>query len=209
MLLRLGISGLRVITTHTLLPDPARCVPRAPRAPRALVFARDIRDCPPGRPHARVLTLHPLPSLPFRLPRATASEEMAHFALIGALLVLLSLFICVKPDSFSPGNFVVARPNAILSGCCMSSATSALLEEYTTAGTMVQQLTIPSCTLFGNSDCCVRGFSFMALSPNRNVACFTCQMYPLVVLVWWNGTYTTTTFMSAFTDISMNCVSDE
>ena len=105
---------------------------------------------------------------------------MAHFAFIGTLLVLLSLFICVKPDSFSPKNFVVARPNAILSGCCMSSATSALLEEYTTAGTMVQQLTIPSCTLFGNSDCCVGGFSFMALSPNRNVACFTCQMYPLV-----------------------------
>ena len=45
---------------HTLLPDPARCVPRAPRA---FVFARDFRDCPPGRSPPCgwcALTLHPL-----------------------------------------------------------------------------------------------------------------------------------------------------
>ena len=35
-----------------------------------------------------------------------------------------------------------------------------------------------------------------------------CTLSLKVVLVWWNGTYTTTTFMSAFTGISMNCVSD-
>ena len=104
MLLLLGISGSRVISAHA---PPRPCKVRPPRPPRSRArargFARDLRNCPPGRSRARgVLT-------PYRHCLASGSGYTVLTRWLPASRIMVSRMLALYMLMFIPA----ARPDSL------------------------------------------------------------------------------------------------
>ena len=101
------------------------------------------------------------------------------------------LFLCIVLFS----NGLAFSSNSIVAVVAPSTAGSAQIREYSITGSLLQTITVPSCTLVNGPDSSMTPDGFVSLSPDSSTACFQCYngAASKAVLFKYDGTVDATT----------------